>query len=259
MAESGAPAVITGAGRGIGRAVATALAEEGYSLVIQSRTVSDLEAVKAALGPTGRPVLLAAGDATDPAAAAALIETCEAELGPVQVAVACAGQALSAPLHRTEPADLERLFAANVLSAFHLLKRAAAAMIGAGTRGRIVVVASTASVQGMRYTSAYCASKHAVLGLVRSAALELAPKGITVNALCPGWVDTPMFQRTIDNIAVKTGSSEVEARDRIASRIPIGDVLTAEMVAGYVRYLVSPAAAHLTGQALVLDGGETIA
>ena len=112
-----------------------------------------------------------------PAAAEDLVQTAEAELGPVAVAVACAGQAMSAPLLRTEPSDLERLFAANTMSAFHLIKRAATAMIASRTRGRIVVVASTASVKGMRYTSAYCASKHAVLGLVRSAALELASEG----------------------------------------------------------------------------------
>jgi NAD(P)-dependent dehydrogenase (short-subunit alcohol dehydrogenase family) len=258
MAERSGAAVVTGAGRGIGRTIATVLADEGYSLAIQARTSADLQSLRTLLEGKSVGVEVVPGDATQESAAAELIDRCERTLGPVRVAVACAGQAMSAPLLRTEAADFERLFAVNTMSAFHLMKRAAKAMIDSGTPGRIVVVASTASVKGMRYTSAYCASKHAVLGLVRSAALELASKGITVNALCPGWVDTPMFEQTIDNISRKTGCTTEEARGRIEEMIPMRKVLTPEMVAEYVRYLVSPAAAQLTGQALVLDGGESI-
>src|SRR5688500_10067279 len=258
MAESLGAAVVTGAGRGIGKAISSVLAEAGYPLAIQARTSADLQTVQRELERKGVRIETVPGDATEADAASRLIEVCEARLGPLRVAVACAGQAMSAPLLKTEPADFERLFRANTLSAFHLIQRAARAMIASKTAGRIVVVASIASVKGMRYTSAYCASKHAVLGLVRSAALELAPKGITVNALCPGWVDTPMFDQTVDNIAAKTGCTLEEARAKIEEMIPMRKVLTSEMVAGYVRYLVSPEAAHLTGQALVLDGGESI-
>lgn len=252
-------AVVTGAGRGIGRAIAKLLAESGYSVAVQARTAADLFDLRAEIEALGRvQARVVPGDVTDPAAADALVQRCEEELGPVTVAVACAGQAVSAPILQTDPQDFEALFRVNTLSAFHLLKRAAAAMIASKTAGRIVVVASTAAVKGFRYTAAYSASKHAVLGLVRSAALELAPHGITVNALCPGWVDTAMFERTLDNIADKTGVSVAQARQRIEKLIPMGKVLSPDMVAKSVRYLVSDEAAHLTGQALVLDGGETV-
>jgi len=105
--------------------------------------------------------------------------------------------------------------------------------------------------------SAYAASKHAVLGLVRSAALELAPSGITVNAVCPGWVDTPMFEATLQNIADKTQTTVEAARGRIEAMVPLGRVLTPDEVAKAVAFVVGPDAAHLTGHALVLDGGET--
>jgi NAD(P)-dependent dehydrogenase (short-subunit alcohol dehydrogenase family) len=131
-------------------------------------------------------------------------------------------------------------------------------MIAQRVAGRIVVIASTAAVRGQRYTSAYAASKHAVLGLVRSAALELAKDGITINAVCPGWVDTSMFDRTTANISEKTKRSVADARQQIESKIPLGRVLRPEEVASMVRWVVSEDASKLTGQALVLDGGETL-
>jgi NAD(P)-dependent dehydrogenase (short-subunit alcohol dehydrogenase family) len=138
------------------------------------------------------------------------------------------------------------------------MQRAAEAMVRGKRPGRVVVVASTAAVRGFRYTAAYAASKHAVLGLVRSAALELAPHRITVNALCPGWVRTPMLDDTVANISRKTGCTEAEALARIEAMVPIGAVLEVEHVAAMLRYVVSDGAAHVTGQALVLDGGETL-
>jgi NAD(P)-dependent dehydrogenase (short-subunit alcohol dehydrogenase family) len=194
----------------------------------------------------------------DAAAAKELVERCEAELGPVSVAVACAGQAISAPLLRTSAEHMKSLFDANLLSAFHLIQHAASAMIASKTRGRIVIIASTAAVRGMRYTAAYSASKHAVLGLVRTAALELAGEGITVNAICPGWVKTPMLDAAAKNIAEKTHCTEAEALKKIEDMIPMKSVLAPDEIAAMLRYVVSPEAGHLTGQALVLDGGETL-
>lgn len=251
-------AVVTGAGRGIGRAIALDLAQLGYKIALQSRTEAQLESTRQAIEGLGGQARVVPGDVTDPEAATRLIEVCEAELGPVAVAVAGAGQAFSSPLKRNDPDRVRRLFEVNTLSAFHLVQRAAEAMVASKTRGRIVVVASSASVSGAPYTSAYSATKHAVLGLVKSAALELAGKGITVNALCPGWVDTEMFDETLKNIMEKTGCALEEARARITQNIPMREVLTVEEVAGMLRYLVSPEARHLTGQALVLDGGETL-
>ena len=251
-------AVVTGAGRGIGRAIALELARLGHPVALQSRTESQLDETKRAIEAAGGRAIVVPGDVTEAGAASALVERCEAELGPVGVAVAGAGQAFSAPILKTDPDAFRKLFEVNTMAAFHLVRAAAGAM-KRGSGGRIVVVASTAAVAGMRYTAAYSATKHAVLGLVRSAALELAKDGITVNALCPGWVKTEMLDETAANIAAKTGCTPEEALERIESMIPIGRALEAEEVASMLAYVVSDAAAKLTGQALVLDGGETIA
>jgi NAD(P)-dependent dehydrogenase (short-subunit alcohol dehydrogenase family) len=251
-------AVITGAGRGIGRALALELARAGYPLAIQARTRSELFDTRAEIEALGGRARVVAGDVTQPGSAKELIERCEAELGPVTVAVACAGQAISAPLQRTQPEHMRSLFEVNVMSAFFLIQAASQAMLASRTAGRIVVIASTAALRGMRYTAAYSAAKHAVLGLVRTAALELAAQGITVNAICPGWVKTPMLDETVRNIAEKTKCSDEEALRKIEEMIPMRAVLRPDEVAGMLRYVISDAAAHLTGQALVLDGGETI-
>lgn len=259
MTEATGSAVVTGAGRGIGRAIALELARAGYGVGLQARSEGQLLEVKAEVEALGGRAVVVLGDVTEPASAEALLAKTAEALGPVTVCVANAGQAFSEPLTKNDPDRVRRLFEVNTMSAFHLVGEAARVMGASGTRGRIVVVASTAAVAGQRYTSAYSASKHAVLGLVRSAALELAGRGITVNALCPGWVDTEMFDQTLQNIADKTGGTLEEARGRIEKMIPMREVVTPEEVAGYVRFLTTDAARHVTGQALVMDGGETLA
>ncbi len=250
-------AVVTGAGRGIGRAIAVALAERGHPVAVQSRTATELEALVAEIEAAGGRAIAVPGDVTQAEAADMLVSAAVEAFGRVEIAVPCAGQSFSAPLHRTDAEGFRRLFEVNTMSVFFLVKRAAEAMRAEG--GKIVVVASTAAVSGMAYTSAYSATKHAVLGLVRSAALELAKHRITVNALCPGWVDTEMFDKTLANIAEKTGGTLEEARAKIEGRIPIGSALTVDEVAAMACHLASDASARLTGQAIVLDGGETIA
>ncbi|MFO0723272.1 MAG: SDR family oxidoreductase [Myxococcota bacterium] len=251
-------AVLTGAGRGIGRALAVELGRLGHPVALQSRNPKDLEATAQAVAEVGGKSILVPGDVTSKEAADSLVSRAEAELGPVWIAVACAGQALSAPFLKTEAADLRRLLEVNVVAPFLLLRRAAEAMISHARGGRLVVVGSTASIKGMRYTAAYTASKHAVLGMVRSLALEVAPQKITANVLCPGWVDTPMFDQTLDNISQKTGRTRTEARVSIEKTIPTGQVLRPEEVAGLLRYLVSPEAGEVTGQAMVIDGGSAL-
>lgn len=260
MSEANAQrvAVLTGAGRGIGRSLALDLARLGHPVALQSRNPAELEETAKAVRALGGRALVVPGDVTTAAAAEALVSRAEAELGPVWIAVACAGQALSAPFIKTEEAELRKLLDVNVVAPFLLLRRAAQAMLAAGQGGRLVIIGSTASVRGMRYTSAYTASKHAVLGMVRSLALELAPKGITANVLCPGWVDTAMFEDTVNNIAAKTGRSKEEARASIEKTIPSGRVLSPDEVGGLLRYIVSPEARELTGQALVIDGGTAL-
>lgn len=195
------------------------------------------------------------GDVVAPASTEQLLEVA-GRMGQLKVAVAAAGQARSAPWHRTSAEDMRALFDVNALAPFRLLQGAADRMRARKEGGRLIVVASTAAVRGARYTTAYAASKHAALGMVRSMALELASEKITVNAVCPGWVDTPLMADAVDNIAQKTGLNSDEARARLLSSVPAGRALMPAEVAATVAYLVSDEAAMLTGQALVVDGGE---
>jgi NAD(P)-dependent dehydrogenase (short-subunit alcohol dehydrogenase family) len=254
---AGTSAAITGAGRGIGRALALRVAAAGHPVALQARTPAQLAAVQAEVEALGGRAAAIPGDVTRAAAADALLDGA-AQLAPLGIAVASAGQALSLPVVKTSEADLRGLFDVNVVASFHLLKAAASRMLAAGRGGRIVLVGSTASVRGARYTAAYSATKHALLGLVRSAALELAPKGITVNLLCPGWVDTPMFEATLANIRDKTGRTVEQARQDIEATIPSRTVLVPDEVAAALAYLISDAAAQVTGQALIIDGGSSL-
>lgn len=249
-------AVVTGAGRGIGRAICVRLAKSGWDLGIQGRSEAPLLETQRLIEAQGRGCIVVPGDVARKEAADALVDHTQRAFGAPTCAVPCAGQAFSAPILRSDPDDLRRLLEVNLLSVLHLVQAAAPVMKSAG--GAIVVVASTAAVHGARYTSAYSASKHGVLGLVRSGALDLASQGVTLNAVCPGWVDTPMFDATLDNIAEKTGGTRAEARQRIEARIPSGRVTSSEEVAGLVAYLAGPEARQVTGQAWVMDGGETL-
>lgn len=250
--------MVTGAGRGIGRSIALTLAQAGYGVALQARTQAQLFDTREAIEAVGGRARVVPGDVTQRAAAEDLVQRCEEELGPVRLAVACAGQAHSGALLKTPVDRLRQMLETNTVSVFHLIQVAAERMQAAQQGGSIVVVASTAAVRGARYTAAYSASKHAVLGLVKSAALELAPEGITVNAVCPGWVETPMFDSTLQNIREKTGRSLDEARSEITAMIPMRRICSAEEVASMVLYLAQPEARHVTGQAWVLDGGETL-
>ncbi len=242
--------LVTGAGRGIGAAVARRLSAEGHSVALTARSRDELTAVAATLpGPS----LVVPADLTDPAAADTVLGRVEREWGgPVEVLVLNAGVATSAPVVRTTDEDWTRALEVNLTAPFRLLRRALPGMVGQGW-GRVVAVASIAAKRGDPYVSAYTASKHGLLGLVRSAAAEVAAKGVTVNAVCPAFVDTPMTAATVAAISATTGRSEQEALGALEARQPIGRLIDPEEVADAVLMCVHSAA--ITGQGINVDGG----
>ncbi len=248
MAESRV-ALITGGGRGIGAAAAARLADSGHRVVLTARSEAELQAVAADL--PGQSLCVRA-DLTEPGAAEAIFSAAEDAFGGVDVLVANAGAAMSAPVHKTTDEDWARMLELNLTAAFRCIRRAVPGM-KQRRYGRIVVIASAAATRGEPLIAAYTASKHGVLGLVRSAAAELATTGITVNAICPGYVDTAMTDASVANVVSRTGRDEESVRKYFASQQPTGRLITVEEVATAVQFCVdSPS---VSGQGIEVDGG----
>jgi NAD(P)-dependent dehydrogenase (short-subunit alcohol dehydrogenase family) len=242
-------ALVTGAGRGIGRAVAQRLSRDGFRVALTARSADELDATAAACA--GETCTVAA-DLTEADAVEQVFAEVEQRWGRVEVLVANAGAGHSSRIERTSDADWQRMLDVNLTAPFRCIRRAVPAM-RAAQYGRIVVIGSTAARIGEPYIAAYAASKHGVLGLVRSAAAELARDGITVNAVCPGYVDTPMTAATIDNIVASSGRSADDARSVLEGKQPIGRLITPDEVADAVAFCVQNAA--MTGQGINVDGG----
>jgi NAD(P)-dependent dehydrogenase (short-subunit alcohol dehydrogenase family) len=242
-------ALVTGAGRGIGRSVSRRLSAEGFRVALTSRSSAELDATAADCpGET----LVVPADITGAGAVDMVFASVEQLWGPVDVLVAAAGAGVSAPLATTTDEQWQQMLDLNLTAPFRCLRRAVPAMVDAG-HGRIVVIASAAAKVGEPYIAAYSASKHGVLGLVRSAAAELARTGVTVNAVCPGYVDTPMTTATVARISAKTGRSEAETRAVLERKQPIGRLITSDEVAEVVRWCVLNGAVN--GQGINVDGG----
>jgi NAD(P)-dependent dehydrogenase (short-subunit alcohol dehydrogenase family) len=218
-------------------------------VALTARSAGELEALAAEL--PGRSMVVPA-DVTAPDAVESVFAEVERAWGPVEVLVLNAGAGTSAPLQRTADADWQRMLDLNLTAPFRCIRRAVPAMRTAG-HGRVVVIASNAARIGEPYIAAYAASKHGVLGLVRSAAAELAGDGITVNAICPGYVDTPMTTATIENIVARSGRSADDAKRALEGKQPIGRLINADEVADAVAFCVHNAA--MTGQGINVDGG----
>ena len=255
-ALAGKHAFVTGGGRGIGASVARALLLHGARVTVSGRNADALErtaAELAGLGEIGH-VIVDVGSASSVAGA---FGNARSRFGAVDMLVNNAGQAQSAPFAATDEALWQQMLAVNLTGAFHCTQAALPDMLASGW-GRIVNVVSTAGLTGYKYVSAYCAAKHGVIGLTRSLALELATKGITVNAVCPGYTETDIVREAIANIVAKTGRSEAAALADLTAGNPQKRLVQPEEVANAVAWLCLPGSDAMNGQALAVAGGEIL-
>jgi NAD(P)-dependent dehydrogenase (short-subunit alcohol dehydrogenase family) len=250
MLLAGRHAVVTGGGRGIGRAIAAALRRQGAHVSILGRDSAALAAACAAGDADAHAIC----DVRDEAAVAAAVATLAASQ-PVDIAIANAGAVETGPFQRSPAERFRRLNEINLIGTVNLFHAALPGMIERGS-GRLIAIASTAAHRGYPYVSAYVAAKHAVLGLVKSLALETARSGITVNAVCPGYADTDMVAGGIDTIVAKTGATREQALAEMVKANPQGRLIAPDEVAAAVLYLCGPGSASVTGQSLLINGGE---
>ena len=248
----GRHAVVTGAGSGIGRVTAEQLAEAGCRVTLVGRHVGRLTETADRIGDAA---FAAPADVTDPEALSAAIDAARDRFGPVDILINNAGAASSAPFLKTSGGDLRAMLALNVEAPAQACRLVLPGML-TRRRGRIVNVASTAGLKGYAYVSAYVAAKHGLVGLTRALALEVATKGITVNAVCPGFTDTDLVARSVEVLVDKTGRSEDEARAALAASNPQGRLITPEEVAATIVWLCGDEASGVNGAAIPVAGGE---
>ncbi len=255
---SGRVAFVTGGGRGIGRAVAIALAAEGASVVVTARSESEIEAVASELRASGVEAIALALDVANSGSVRDVFAAARERLGPVDVLVNNAGIGRSALLWRTSDDDWRATLETNLSGTFYCMREAIGPMVERRW-GRVVNVASIAGKTGAPYIGAYAASKHGVIGLTRTAAQEVAPHGVTVNAVCPGYVDTAMTDGSVAKIVEKTGMDAADARRRLEAMSPQNRIITPEEVAFVVVSLMHDDARGINGQAINVDGGSVTA
>jgi NAD(P)-dependent dehydrogenase (short-subunit alcohol dehydrogenase family) len=242
--------LITGGGKGIGAAIAERFAEEGAVLTLTGRDEAALETTAAPLANAGTAQL----DVTDPDAVARVFATAAERSGPILILVNNSGIAFTAPLHRLPFAKVEAMMAVNFYGAFHCTQAALPAMFDAGW-GRVVTIASLAGIDAAPYIAGYAASKHAVVGMTKALALEVAAKNITANAICPGYVETDMVKNGIANIMAKTGMDETAAKAQLTKHNPRGELIAPSEVAACAAWLCLPGSESVNGQAIAISGG----
>jgi NAD(P)-dependent dehydrogenase (short-subunit alcohol dehydrogenase family) len=251
MALAGRHAFVTGGGRGIGRAIAAALARAGAAVTVIGRSEAPLHAAVVA----GEAAGYGLADVTDPAEVQRQVAAAEAARGPIAILVNNAGSVESGPFSKADPSAFRRMWDVHVMGAVYATQAVLPGMV-ARSFGRIVNVASTAGLKGYAYVTAYCAAKHALVGLTRALAAETATYGVTVNAVCPGYTDTDLVRDSIARVAARTGRAQAEVLAEYQKDAPIARLIRPEEVAAAVLYLCSPEAAAVTGTTLAVAGGE---
>jgi NAD(P)-dependent dehydrogenase (short-subunit alcohol dehydrogenase family) len=249
---AGRHALVTGAGRGIGAAIARALGDEGARLTLVGRGAGPLAELAAELGAYAAPA-----DVTDDEALARAFAAAAEANGPVDILVNNAGAARARPFAKLDRAEWDAMLAVNLTAVYAGCRLALPGMVERGW-GRIVNVASTAGLLPYPYVAAYVTAKHGVVGLTRALALEVAKTGVTVNAVCPGYTDTDIVGAAVENIMAKTGRTREEAVAQLTKANPQGRLVRPEEVADAVAWLCREGARSLTGQSIAIAGGEVM-